>query len=81
MENKRQENLDAIKGFTLMDDTFMTQVFSGNIEATEYILSVILQREDLKVEQVITQFSLSNLYGSVSNLPIFEHFCHPIFAH
>lgn len=71
MENKRQENLDAIKGFTLMDDTFMTQVFSGNIEATEYILSVILQREDLKVEQVITQFPLPNLYGRSVRLDIY----------
>ena len=34
LQKKRQENLDAIKKFTLMDDTFMTQVFSGNIEAT-----------------------------------------------
>lgn len=71
LEKKRQENLDAIKDFTLMDDTFMTQVFSGNIEATEYILSVILQREDLKVEQVITQFSLPNLYGRSVRLDIY----------
>lgn len=71
LEKKRQENLDAIKDFTLMDDTFMTQVFSGNIEATEYILSVILQREDLKDEQVITQFPLSNLYGRSVRLDIY----------
>ena len=71
LEKKRQENLDAIKDFTLMDVTFMTQVFSGNIEATEYILSVILQREDLKVEQVITQFSLPNLYGRSVRLDIY----------
>ncbi|MGN0466033.1 MAG: PD-(D/E)XK nuclease family transposase [Lachnospiraceae bacterium] len=71
LEKKRQENLDAIRDFTLMDDTFMTQVFSGNIEATEYILSVILQREDLKVEQVITQFPLSNLYGRSVRLDIY----------
>lgn len=71
LEKKRQENLDAIKDFTLMDDTFMTQVFSGNIEATEYILSVILQRENLKVEQVITQFPFSNLYGRSVRLDIY----------
>lgn len=45
LQKKRQENLDAIKKFTLMDDTFMTQVFSGNTEATELILKVILQRD------------------------------------
>ena len=63
--------MDAIKKFTLMDDTFMTQVFSGNIEATELILKVILQREDLIVEQAITQFSLSNLYGKSVRLDIY----------
>ena len=71
LEKKRQENLKAIREFTLMDDTFMTQVFSGNIEATEYVLSVLLQREDLKVEQVITQFSLSNLCGRSVRLDIY----------
>ena len=61
LQKKRQENLDAIKKFTLMDDTFMTQVLSGNIEATELILKVILQRDDLKVEQAVTQLSLIHI--------------------
>lgn len=71
LQKKRQENLDAIKKFTLMDDTFMTQVFSGNTEATELILKVILQRDDLKVEQAVTQFPLSNLYGKSVRLDIY----------
>lgn len=71
LQKKRQENLDAIKKFTLMDDTFMTQVFSGNTEATELILKVILQRDDLKVERAITQFSLLNLYGKSVRLDIY----------
>lgn len=71
LERKRQENLNAIQEFTLMDDTFMTQAFSGNKEATEYVLNVILQREDLKVEQAITQFPLSNLYGKSVRLDVY----------
>lgn len=71
LKKKRQENLNAIKEFTLMDDTFMTQAFSGNKEATEYVLNVILQREDLKVEQAITQFPYLNLYGESVRLDVY----------
>ena len=41
--------MEAINKFTLMDDTFMTQVFSGDLECTEELLKIILKRNDLSV--------------------------------
>lgn len=37
------ERMDAINKFTLMDDTFMTQVFSSDLECTEELLKIILK--------------------------------------
>ena len=46
---KRKETLEAIEKLGLLDDNLMTLVFHRNIEATELLLNVILQRSDLKV--------------------------------
>lgn len=45
---KRKETLEAIEKLCLLDDNLMTLVFDRNIEATELLLNVILQRNDLK---------------------------------
>jgi hypothetical protein len=50
-----EENLKLLAGFRLMDDDFMTIVFDRNIEATEFILNIILERTDLKVLEVVAQ--------------------------
>ena len=34
LDEKNEERMNAIRKFTLMDDTFMTQVFSGDKEST-----------------------------------------------
>ena len=39
----------------LLDDNLMTLVFDRNIEATELLLNIILQRGDLKVLEVAAQ--------------------------
>ncbi len=46
---KRKETLKAISEMCLLDDNLMTLVFDRNIEATELLLNIILQRSDLKV--------------------------------
>lgn len=38
----------AIAGLRLLDNDLMTRVFNKNLEATELMLNIILQREDLK---------------------------------
>ena len=57
---KRQETLEAIGKLSLLDDNLMTLVFDRNIEATELLLNVILQRSDLKVLEVVAQREYKN---------------------
>ncbi len=45
---RRRETLKAIETLSLLDDNLMTLVFDRNIEATELLLNVILQRNDFK---------------------------------
>jgi len=67
LEEKNTERMEAINKFTLMDDTFMTQVFSGDLECTEELLKIILKRNDLSVTKLksvylIATRDLSNLW-------------------
>ncbi len=55
-----QKTLEVIKRLRLMDDDLMSMVFGENIEATEYLLSVILARKDLKVLKVRGQREYKN---------------------
>lgn len=57
---KRKETLEAIEKLCLLDDNLMTLVFDRNIEATELLLNVILQRSDLKVLKVVGQREYKN---------------------
>ena len=56
----REEELLAISNSSLLDDNLMTLVFDRNIEATELLLSIILQRDDLKVIEVLAQREYKN---------------------
>ena len=69
-DEQRQQYLDSIKEFCLMDDTFMSTVFADNIECTELLLHIILNRQDLKVQSVTTQHELKNLHGRSIRLDI-----------
>lgn len=53
--------LDYIKRFRLMDDDFMVQCFSNEPKSVEFVLSVLLERDDIKVESVVTQHEIKNL--------------------
>lgn len=44
-----------LDGFRLLDDDFMTKVFDQNFAATELLLNVILERDDLRVENMTVQ--------------------------
>lgn len=57
---EKQETLKAIRKLNLLDDNLMTLVFDRNIEAAELLLNVILQRNDLKVLEVIAQREYKN---------------------
>lgn len=67
---KRKETLKAIEALSLLDDNLMTLVFDRNIEATELLLNVILQRDDLKVLEVVAQREYKNLLPDGRSLTI-----------
>ena len=73
LEEKNTERINAINKFTLMDDTFMTQVFSGDLECTEELLKIILKRNDLSVTKSITQLTIGNLFGRSVRLDIYAN--------
>ena len=60
-ERKYQEMLQRIRGFRLLDDDFMTKCFEENIEATELVLRIVLNKPDIKVVKVQTQYSMKNI--------------------
>lgn len=62
-EQQHQEDLQRIRGFRLIDDDFMNACFDNNIEATELILRIILNKPDLTVKSVKTQKVMKNLLG------------------
>ena len=50
-----RELMELSEDLTLMDDTFMTLFFENNPKAVEFVLSIILDRNDLHVLTVETQ--------------------------
>ena len=51
-KKKRKRYMKTIAQFCLMDDTFMAKFFENNIEATEYLLHLILEDDKIRVEKV-----------------------------
>ena len=70
-ERKYQEMLQRIRGFRLLDDDFMTKCFEENIEATELVLRIVLNKPDIKVIKVQTQYSMKNIKGRSLRLDIY----------
>ena len=70
-EQKYQEMLQRIRGFRLLDDDFMTKCFEENIGATELVLGIVLNKPDIKVEKVQTQYSMKNIKGRSLRLDIY----------
>ena len=57
---EREEELQAISKLRLLDDDLMKLVFDKNIEAPDFLLNIILQREDLKVLEVVAEREYKN---------------------
>ena len=52
-----------IRAMRLMDDAFMTACLSDNIPCTELIIRIILDRDDIEVKSVSTQYHIHNFKG------------------
>ncbi len=76
--HKKQNNIkpidpkmmERIQGLRLMDDDFMTIVFSGDNKLTEFLLRILLDRTDLTVKQSLTQKEKHNIFGRSVRLDI-----------
>ncbi len=68
---ERQKRLrEKIARFRLFDDDFMTKVFEDDIEGTQFLLNIILQRTDLEVTESKSQVYIKNLQGRSVKLDI-----------
>ncbi len=68
-ERKHEEDLRRIRDLRLMDDDFMSKVFEDK-ECAEFLLQIILNREDLMIQEVHGQYDLNNLQGRSVRLDI-----------
>ena len=67
----REEALECLRKFRLMDDDFMSKCFEDNIECTELVVQIVLNQDDLNIEQVHTQHQIKNLQGCSVILDIY----------
>ncbi|MBQ7266270.1 MAG: PD-(D/E)XK nuclease family transposase [Firmicutes bacterium] len=57
---------EIVKGLRPIDDTLFRKMFNGNIPLTQLVLRIFLDKPDLVVENVNTQFDLKKLMGARS---------------
>ncbi len=67
----REQDEQRLRGFRLLDDDFMKMVFDNNNEATELLLNVFFDREDMKVLSVVSQREIKNPNGRSVRLDIY----------
>ena len=68
-ERKHAEDLERLRGFRLLDDDFMNKVFEDKACA-EFLLQIILRRNDLRVQHAHGQHDIKNLQGRSVRLDI-----------
>ena len=68
-EQNHEEDLQRLRGFRLLDDDFMSKVFEDK-DCVEFLLQIILKRDDLKVTSVSSQYVIKNLQGRSVRLDI-----------
>ena len=60
IEKSKKGDLKILENFCLLDDFFMTIVFDRNISATEFVLNIIMGRDELEVIEVAAQREYKN---------------------
>ena len=70
LERNRQETLQRIRGFRLMDDEFMSACLKDNKPAVNRILGIILNKPDIEVTSVEAQVELKNIRGRSIRLDV-----------
>ena len=68
-ERRHEEYLQRLRGLRLLDDNFMTKVFEDK-GCSEVLLQVVLDRDDLTIREVHSQYGLNNIQGRSARLDI-----------
>lgn len=63
-QKDHEEDLARLRGFRPIDDTFMRALFSNNLPLAEYVLRIIINKEDLHLTKEETQKDLVRLVGA-----------------
>ena len=62
--------LARVRAMRLFDDEFMSAVFSNDIKATQLLISILLNRNDLTVTKSMSQVQKTNLFGKSVKLDV-----------
>ena len=62
-EKQHQEDLQRLRGLRLIDDDFMNACFDGYTDGAQLLLRIILNKPDIRVKSVKTQWRIKNLLG------------------
>ena len=68
--DQHEKDLARIRMMRIMDDEFMSKVFDDDPECTEHVLRIILDREDIHVVSVKTQYAIHSIEGHSVRLDI-----------
>ena len=66
-----EKYLPQIRKMRLLDDDFMRAAFDNNIEGTQTVLQIIMDKKDLMVQSVVAQRELKNIYGRSVRLDVY----------
>ena len=66
----RQKDIERIREFCLLDDTFMKVVLKDNIQGVQDILQILLRQDDIEVMEVRVQDEWQNLVGHSVRLDV-----------
>lgn len=69
-QRRREEDLQRLRGLRLLDDDFMSIVFGDNKESTQFLLNMLLGRDDIDVMEVVGQRQIKNANGRSVRLDI-----------
>lgn len=70
VEHIREQDLERIQQLRIFDDEFLKEVFDENKEATELVLNIVFDREDIRVIKVIGQREIRGIEGHSVRLDI-----------
>lgn len=66
----RQEDLERLRNFRLLDDDFLTKCFDGDTASIQLVLQIVLKAPTLKVLDVCTQVFVENLLNRSVRLDV-----------